>query len=70
MLEPRPIDSNILTQDIPTNKTNRNTVGRNMLATLLQRAATCCELKIELVRMLGRNIVQHEPSQTTTANVT
>ena len=27
------------------------------LATLLQRVATCCELKIELVRMPTRNIV-------------
>ena len=28
------------------------------LNTLLQRVATCCELKIELVRMPRRNIVE------------
>ena len=42
------------------NATDRNIVGATCcvrLATLLQRVATCCELKIELVRMPRRNIV-------------
>ena len=42
------------------NATDCNIVGATCcvrLATLLQRVATCCELKIELVRMPGRKIV-------------
>ena len=74
-VKPRPNDSNISTQHIPTllaehfqtiATTERNGsqhcwaqhVAR-VLATLLQRVATCCELNIELVRMPGCNTVGH-----------
>ena len=36
---------------------DRNIVGRNMLHAFGHPVATCCELKIELVRMPRRNIV-------------
>ena len=38
------------------NATYVNIVGRNMLYAFGHPVATCCELKIELVRMPGRNI--------------
>ena len=72
-LKPRPNDSNISAQHIPTmlaqhlqalatrsqhfNATDRNIVGDNMLRACCTHVMTCCELKIELVRMLGHNIV-------------
>ena len=42
------------------NATDRNIVERNMLCVFghpVAKCRTCCELKIELVRMPGRNIV-------------
>ena len=69
----RPNDSNTSTQHIPTllaqhlqapakrsqhlNATDRNIVRCNMLQAFGHPIATCCELKIELVRMLRCNIV-------------
>ena len=80
-LKPRPSDSNISTQHIPTlsaqhlqtlakrsqhlNITDRNIVMRNMLHAFGHHVATCCELKIELEHMPSRNIVAQEPGQTT-----
>ena len=50
----RPNDPNISTQQIATLS---GATYCPRLATLLQRVETCCEFKIELVRMLRRNIV-------------
>ena len=51
-LQCRPNDRNIWTQQIAT-----FIVGRNMLHAFGHPVATCCELKIELVRMPRRNTV-------------
>ena len=52
--QPRPNDRNISTQNIAS-LLGATCCAR--LATLLRRAAACCKLKIELVRMPRRNIV-------------
>ena len=53
-LKPRPNDRNISTQHTTTLLGATRCVR---LATLLQHVTTCCELKIELVRMPRRNTV-------------
>ena len=50
----RPNDRNISTQQIAT---LLGAICCTRLATLLRRIATCCKLKIELLRMPRRNIV-------------
>ena len=52
--KPRPNDRNISTQHIAT---LLGATCRRLLATLLQRVATCWVLKMSLVRMPGYNIV-------------
>ena len=53
-IKPRPNDRNMPTRHIAT---LLGATCCTRLATLLHRVGTCCELKIELVRMPGGNIV-------------